>query len=255
MLAVWPDPWFVANGALDHVNAQPPGLYTPTAFRGFASAAGLESTTWNLNLTTRASTAPAFIEHLAAIGEDVKRVEMDNETYFWGAVFGGSEGGQKYADAVNAVAPTVRRVFPDAQIGMVADSHGLFVEEGGDAANARRRDWNRHVTAQRNRDSYDVLVLHHYEMGAGRLAAFDTDAAATRSAFLAFPQATMQRAEAEIAEKLGDAPIWLTEFNVLYNDDFGGSASTASSRPRPTPGGTRSTRPGSRCTRCATPTR
>ncbi len=62
-------------------------------------------------------------------------------------------------------------------------------------------------------------------MGAGRLAAFDTDAAATRSAFLAFPQATMQRAEAEIAEKHGDAPIWLTEFNVLYDDDFGGSAS------------------------------
>ena len=181
-------------------NALPEGTLSPESFQAFATAVGARAQ-WLTNMTTRAASQPAFFEALAAKAVPVDYVEMDNETYFWGEEFGGLERGETYARRVDALSPVVRRLFPRARIGMVTAEGDLFTAEHHEIEPPLAA-WNAHITKPVHRKSYDAFILHHYAMGKGRLDGF-VDEAARRQAFLALPQATLERAARLIAERYG----------------------------------------------------
>jgi hypothetical protein len=192
------------------------------AFAEFAAAVGAE-VQWLTNMTTRAADMPALFEHLHDEGVRVPFVEMDNETYFWGAELGGEERGERYAERVAALSPVVRRLFPDARIGIVAAEEDLFTDDHRDLE-PHMAAWNGHITEPRHRPHYDAFVLHHYLMRGGRLDAF-SDEAGRRQAFLALPQVTLERAARLIAERHGPIPMWITEYNVIgYYGPAGGTS-------------------------------
>lgn len=221
--AIWPNPWFVDNGSSDFVNNFPDTYWDPAAMISCANQAAVGNVQWLCNITTRPTDQPAFMQHLKNVqGYDVRHVEMDNETYFWGAVFGGSNGGQLYADRVNTVSPTVRSLFPDAKIGIVADDSEMW-QSTTIPPESRRQNWNDKLWNSQNRTNYDAFVLHHYDMQSHTLNTF-SDLATIQSAYLCFPQITLQRAADRMEAEYGDRPIWVTEFNHFAYPENGGTA-------------------------------
>jgi hypothetical protein len=210
---IWPaepNNWMIK--LVDETNALPDGTLGPLPFHEFAEAVGAE-VQWLTNMTTRPDDMPALFEHLRENDVPVRFVEMDNETYFWGGEFGGEERGERYATRVDVLSPVIRRLFPDARIGMVAAEDGLFTQD-------RRHDnpamtaWNGHITKPGHRPHYDAFILHHYAMRQGGLDAFGDDTSRA-GAFLALPQVTLERAARLIADRYGPIPMWITEYNVI----------------------------------------
>lgn len=231
--AIWPYAWFVLNGANDYVNAWPDSKWSPSTMINCANSADVGNVQWLCNLTTRPDDQPAFIDHLKNTkGYNVRNVEMDNETYFWGAVFGGISGGQKYADRVNTLSPTVRSLYPDAKVGIVADETMMWQSDTA-TGNSRRDNWNNNLWNSQNRTNYDAFVLHHYDMHADTLNDF-ADLSTVKSAYLCFPQITMQRAANRMESMYGDRPIWVTEYNVWNGEDNSTPASQFVSNARQT---------------------
>ena len=210
---IWPaDPnnWMIK--LVDDTNALPDGTLGPVAFNEFAEAIGAE-VQWLTNMTTRAEDMPAFFEHLLEKDIPVRFVEMDNETYFWGGEFGGEERGERYATRVDALSPVIRRLFPEARIGIVAAEDDLFTDDD-EEVNPPMAAWNGHITKPGHRPHYDAFILHHYVMQRGRLDTFG-DEASRAGAFLALPQVTLERAARLIVERYGPIPMWITEYNVI----------------------------------------
>ena len=225
ILSIWPDAWFVSNGANDWVNAQPVGTFNTDSFADFAAAAGLNRMQWMANVTTRENNAQNMFIHLANQGDAFDLVEIDNETYFWGQEFAGFNAGGNYVSRFNNASQAIRILNPDAKIGAVFREQGLFTSDP--AGNGWNANWNAQVYAGRNVNGipepiYDAVILHHYAMEEHRLDGVAANKLA--KTFLAFPQVTMQRAAAVSASTYGDLPIWITEYNVLA---YGGAAATS----------------------------
>ena len=203
---------------VEAVNQQPATEHGPLAFAEFAENAGV-TVQWMTNLTTRAEDQPAMMRHLKENGVPVEYVELDNETYFWGAEFGGGiDRPQNYAERVRDFSPIVRELFPDAGVGVVASENGVFVEEmhsGDSKGDPAFTEWNRVLTRPKNRPMYDAFVLHHYVMNAGTLDDVGDDPADLGRAFLTCPQVTLDRAVGVLAQEYGGVPMWITEFNVI----------------------------------------
>ncbi|MCG6925723.1 MAG: heparinase II/III family protein [Acidobacteria bacterium] len=222
---IWPaepNNWMIE--LVDDTKALPDGTLGPLSFHEFAEAIGAD-VQWLTNMTTRADDMPAFFEYLKENDVPVRFVEMDNETYFWGGEFGGVERGETYATRVDALSPVIRRLFPDARIGIVAAEDDLFTNDPGEG-NPPMAAWNGHITQPGHRPHYDAFILHHYVMQKGRLDAFGDDARRAE-AFLALPQVTLERAARLIASRYGPIPMWITEYNVIgyYGPKAGGSES------------------------------
>ncbi|QDU72123.1 hypothetical protein [Mucisphaera calidilacus] len=196
----------------------PQGLLGPAHFADFTAATGMAAQ-WVPNLTTRADTQLAMFRMLKDRGVDVKYVEMDNETYFWSNEFGiDAESGRRYSDRVVALAPRLRALYPDVEIGIVVREDDYFVahdsKEQEKSGDARFEHWNEHVLADRMDEHVDAIILHHYVMQQSRLDPYETDEA-RGAAFLAFPQVTLERAARLIEERYGGLPMWITEYNVI----------------------------------------
>ncbi len=217
---IWPEEhgnWMLPLVA--DVDRLPEGALGPLAYADFAEAAGVD-VQWMTNLTTRADDQPAMIELLHERGVPVKFVELDNETYFWGGEFGGGEDRAiNYVERIAPLAQTVRKLYPDAEIGVVASENGLFTD-------AMHKDnpafdvWNEVITRPKYRDHYDAFILHHYVMNAGTLDGVvaegeSADDAALGSRFLTCPQLTLERAADALRERHGAIPMWITEYNVI----------------------------------------
>jgi len=220
---IWPadhNNWMIE--LVEDTNALPPGTLGPVAYQEFAEAVGAE-VQWLTNMTTRARDMPAFFEYLKGKEVPVHFVEMDNETYFWGAEFGDEGRGEAYATRVDALSPVIRRLFPAARIGIVAAENDLFTDDHQETDPALAA-WNGYITKPGHRPHYDAFVLHHYVMRKGRLDPFD-DEASRRAAFLALPQVTLERGARLIAERYGPIPMWITEYNVIgYYGPAGGDS-------------------------------
>ena len=148
---------------------------------------------------------------------------MDNETYFWGAEFGDEGRGERYATRVDALSPVIRRLFPEARIGIVAAEDDLFTDDQHEI-DPPMAEWNGIITKPEHRPHYDAFILHHYVMRKGRLDPF-SDEASRRKAFLALPQVTLERGARLIAERYGPIPMWITEYNVIgYYGPAGGDS-------------------------------
>ena len=203
---------------VEAVGQQPVTEHGPLAFAEFAENAGV-TVQWMTNLTTRADDQPAMMEYLKENAVPVEYVELDNETYFWGAEFGGGiDRPQNYAERVRAFSPTVRELFPDARIGVVASENGVFVEEmhaGDSKGDPAFTQWNDVLMRPENRPMFDAFVLHHYVMNAGTLDAVGDDPANLGRAFLTCPQVTLDHAVKVLADQYEGVPMWITEFNVI----------------------------------------
>ncbi|QDU70516.1 hypothetical protein [Mucisphaera calidilacus] len=209
--------WVVQN-LTEPVSRMPVGTLSPMNFANFTLATGMTAQ-WVPNVTTRADKVVGMFEHLKQNGVDVKYVEMDNEAYFWSNEFGiDAASGRRYADRVAEIAPQIRELYPDVQIGMVTREDDLFVahhsKEKEKTGDARFEHWNEHVLADRMLEHFDAIILHHYVMQRSRLDPYDNDTDRA-AAFLAFPQVTLERGAGLIHERYGDIPMWITEYNVI----------------------------------------
>ncbi len=206
------------------VAALPDGKLGPLNYASFADAAGVD-VQWLFNLTTRAEDQHAFIDFLKENGIDVKFVELDNETYFWGAEFGGGrDRAINYVKRVADLSPHIRKVFPDAEIGIVASENGIFVDDMHDEKNDAFKVWNDVITSEPYREMFDAFILHHYVMNSGTLDGIEGEDALAR-AFLTCPQITLDRGVKMLDDQFGGVPMWITEFNVIgyyrIGDDAG----------------------------------
>ncbi len=216
ILAIWPDPWFVNNGANDWVNSQPVGTFNTDSFADFAAAAELNRVQWTANVTTREADAQNMFIHLHNQGDAFDRVEIDNETYFWGNEFAGFNAGGNYVSRFNNASQAIRILDPDAKIGAVFREQEVFTNDS--AGTGWNKDWNDQVYAARFSNGvpdpvYDAMILHHYAMEEDRLDGVAPSQLA--KTFLAFPQLTMHKAAGVSAAQYGDLPIWITEYNVI----------------------------------------
>ncbi len=198
------------------------GDLNPASYAEFAASAEID-VQWMINLTTRAADQPAMMRQLHQQGTAVSFVELDNETYFWGAEFGGGrQRAERYADRVAEFVPTLRELYPDARVGIVASENGLFTDEMHKDEEAFRV-WNRVITQPEYRPHFDAFILHHYVMNSGALDGVrgrDTEAQrlnqdALGRAFLSCPQVTLEHAVDALARDYGGVPMWITEYNVL----------------------------------------
>ncbi|QDU70630.1 dockerin type I domain-containing protein [Mucisphaera calidilacus] len=225
ILDIWPDAWFVSNGANDWVNGMPASQFSVDRMDAAMATAGVSNIQWIANLTTREDDQDDLFTYLDAQGYNYDYIEADNEAFFWGSEFAAAGGGTEYGKRIaNKLAPTVRALNPNAKIGADFRSNEFFTgesESGGFNAN-----WNSNLYGQINRNGngphFDAIILHHYKMGSDGLSGYST--ANRRQAFLAFPEATIERAARVAEEDYGDLPIWITEYNVIaYNGSGGGS--------------------------------
>ncbi|UTA48348.1 hypothetical protein L1F30_02100 [Simiduia sp. 21SJ11W-1] len=224
--AIWPAGAF--NWMLELVEDtrnMPEGALGPVKFLEFGQAINAEIQ-WMLNLTTREDEQLAALQKLKAAGADIRYVEMDNETYFWGEEFGEAERGLNYAKRVAKLSPQIRALYPQARIGIVTREDDLFETDHQDDSPAMV-NWNTHIMRPEFRPHFDALILHHYVMKRQKLDPYTTDAARGK-AFLAYPTATLDRAAGLIKKRFGNYPMWITEYNVIaYYKQFHGTGESA----------------------------
>ncbi|AFV00453.1 hypothetical protein [Simiduia agarivorans] len=224
--AIWPPGAF--NWMLELVEDtrnMPDGALGPEKFLEFGEAIDAEIQ-WMLNLTTREDEQIPALKKLKAAGADIRYVEMDNETYFWGNEFGEAERGLNYARRVARLSPAIRELFPDVRIGIVTREDDLFESHHEDDSVAMV-NWNKQIMRPEFRPHFDALILHHYVMKRQKLDPYTTDAERAK-AFLAYPTATLDRAAKLIKQRFGDYPMWITEYNVIaYYKQFHGTGPSA----------------------------
>lgn len=206
------------NWMLKHhpvTNALPEGTFAPCKIARVAEGLGIDMQ-WVPNVTTRIDDQPAFFESLKTGGFDVKYVEMDNETYFWGAEFGEDRRGDVYAQRVDKLGAAIRELYPEVKIGIVTAEDDFFEEQDPEVSvlDSRPKLWNEALTDPEHNESFDAVILHHYLMKKGRLDPYQTDRDRA-VAFLAYPQVTLERAGPLIRKRFGDKRMWITEFNVI----------------------------------------
>lgn len=196
------------------VQTLPDGKLGPASYDAFGKAANVD-VQWMVNLTTRAEDQANMIKFLKENAAEVKYVELDNETYFWGGEFGGGkQRSTNYIERVASFSPTVRELYPDARIGVVASENGVFVDEMHRSEEAFTA-WNGVITQPEYRPHYDAFILHHYVMNAGTLDDVEGGEAEFGRAFLTCPQVTLEHAVDVLARDYGGVPMWITEFNVI----------------------------------------
>ncbi len=195
----------------------PDGTLGPLNYAKYAKAAGVDAQ-WMVNLTTREDDQADMIRLLHDENIPVKYLELDNETYFWGAEFGGGEDrSRNYIERVAKLSPIIRELYPDAHIGVVASENGVFADEMHEKEDAHTL-WNGVITRPAYRDLYDAFILHHYVMNQGTLDGVsddDVSDATLGPAFLTCPQVTLEHAVKVLKEDFGGVPMWITEFNVI----------------------------------------
>ena len=202
------------------------GTLGPLNYAKYAQKAGVEAQ-WMVNLTTRDADDQADMFRLLHENDvPVEYVELDNETYFWGAVFGGGEDRSlNYIRRVAELSPEIRELYPDARIGVVASENGVFADEMHEQEDAHTL-WNGVITRPEFRDHFDAFILHHYVMTQGTLDGVGGHAdgeqkgsgasdAQLGRAFLTCPQVTLEHAVGVLEDKHDGIPMWITEFNVI----------------------------------------
>ncbi|MBB6442004.1 hypothetical protein [Phycisphaera mikurensis] len=216
--AIWPEHhgnWMLPLVA--DVARLPDGTLGPDNYAAFAEKAGVD-VQWMTNFTTREDDQADMVRHLHDEGIPVKYLELDNETYFWGAEFGGGEDrSRKYIERVKDFTPLLRELYPDARVGVVASENGVFADEMHEKEDAHTL-WNGVITRPAYRDLYDAFILHHYVMNQGTLdgvADGNVSDATLGPAFLTCPEVTLGHAIDVLAEEHGGIPMWITEFNVI----------------------------------------
>nr|WP_010132784.1 hypothetical protein [Microbulbifer agarilyticus] len=223
---IWPPGAF--NWMLELVEDtrdMPDGALGPERFYEFGQSIDTEIQ-WMLNLTTRENDQIVALKRLKALGADIQYIEMDNETYFWGNEFGDAERGLNYAQRVAKLSPQIRKLYPNARIGMVTREDDLFESNHQDDS-AAMVNWNRQIMQPEFRPHFDALILHHYVMKRQKLDPYTSDTERSK-AFLAYPTATLDRAARLIKERFGDYPMWITEYNVIaYYKQFHGTGESA----------------------------
>ena len=210
---------------VDRTNALPAGTHAPVRIAACAKDLGVDMQ-WVPNMTTRHEDQPAFFESLKKAGFEVKYVEMDNEAYFWGAEFGEDRKGDIYARRVDKLSAAIRALYPRIEIGIVTAEDDLFEEDNPQVKHldSRPRQWNEALIKPEYKDSYDAVILHHYLMKKGRLDPYQTDRDRA-AAFLAYPQATLERAGRILKQRFPGKKIWITEYNVIaFYPQFAGDS-------------------------------
>lgn len=222
----------------------PPGVFGVARADAMARAVGAE-----LVLTLDVSTAgpDPSIPALVAAQLPVDRVrgtrfELGNEVYDprQGPPPNGYATAQQYLAAVAPVAAAVRAV--GGVPGVVVGPCPLFY--GGDdapcwgGADGRYHQWQRNVSALYRAGCasaggcpFDAVIAHNYVADLGTIALF-TLAPATPtapatpggllSAFLAMPEVTTAIGAATVRRDFPGCKLWISEFNVMYADVWGG---------------------------------
>ena len=220
--AIWSSPWFIGNTGW--INSRPAGTFTTDTFNTFTNNTNTFPQ-WTTNMTTRELDQPAMIQHLHDQGYNYDLVEMDNEAYFWGNEYAiGGQAGRNYALRFKPTSQLIRSLNPNTRIAATAREQGIFTNEplntGGWNGN-----WNNELYGQINQPDmaepmFDAFILHHYLMNSNTLGGYSM--ANVPSAFLAYPQATLERGAMIMEQHYGDLPVWLTEFNVIAYYQSGG---------------------------------
>jgi hypothetical protein len=163
-----------------------------------------------------------WLKSLAARGIVPEYFELGNELYFRSySRFYAS--GDDYVKAAKDYTGMIRSIFPQAKIGVVISSsyytQESFLPDDETYSKGRHADW---VTALRNQDFYDAVIIHTYSNTG-------MDNKVSKADFLPYHEAYMHaisHADAKlkaaleiVSDHFPDKEIWVTEYGI---GGFGG---------------------------------